>query len=60
MSPKSSSIMVAKSKSFSLNLKKMGYDRKQLNELMKPLYGFDGKRIEPVRVITLLISFGTL
>jgi hypothetical protein len=26
---------------------------------MKPLYGFDGKRIEPVNVITLPVSFGT-
>jgi hypothetical protein len=26
---------------------------------MKPLYGFGGKRIEPVGVITLPISFGT-
>jgi hypothetical protein len=38
---------------------KMGYDRKQLRELMKPLYGFSGKRIEPVRVITLPVSFST-
>jgi hypothetical protein len=26
---------------------------------MKPLYGFGGKRIEPVRAITLPVSFGT-
>jgi hypothetical protein len=32
---------------------KMGYDKKQLKDLTKPLYGFDGKRIEPVGVITL-------
>jgi hypothetical protein len=38
---------------------KMGYDQKQLRELMKPLYGFSGKRIEPVRVITLPVSFST-
>jgi hypothetical protein len=37
----------------------MGYDKKQLKELMKPLYGFRGKRIKPVRVITLPVSFGT-
>jgi hypothetical protein len=37
----------------------MGYNKKQLKELMKPLYGFGGKRIEPVRVIILPISFGT-
>jgi hypothetical protein len=38
---------------------KMGYDKKQLKDLTKPLYGFDGKRIEPVGVITLAVSFGT-
>jgi hypothetical protein len=38
---------------------KMGFDRKQLQESMKPLYGFGGKRIEPIRVITLPVSFGT-
>jgi hypothetical protein len=37
----------------------MSYDKKQLKELTKPLYSFGGKRIEPVRVITLLISFDT-
>jgi hypothetical protein len=37
----------------------MGYDKKQLKEPTKPLYGFSGKRIEPIRVITFLISFGT-
>jgi hypothetical protein len=43
----------------SLNLKKMGYNKKQLKEQMKPLYGFGGKRIELVGVITLPVSFGT-
>jgi hypothetical protein len=37
----------------------MGYEKKQLRKLMKPLYGFEGKRIKPVGVITLPISFGT-
>jgi hypothetical protein len=37
----------------------MGYDKKQLKEPTKPLYGFDDKRIEPVGVITLPVSFGT-
>jgi hypothetical protein len=37
----------------------MGYDKKQLKEPMKPIYGFGGKRIEPVRIITLSVSFGT-
>jgi metal-dependent hydrolase (beta-lactamase superfamily II) len=44
---------------FMSDFEKMGYDKKQLKELMKPHYGFDGKRIEPVGVITLPISFGT-
>jgi hypothetical protein len=38
---------------------KMGFDRKQLRKQSKPLYGFGGKRIEPVKAITLLVSFGT-
>jgi hypothetical protein len=37
----------------------MGYDKKQFKEPTKPLYDFGGKRIEPIRVITLPISFGT-
>jgi hypothetical protein len=35
------------------------FHRKQLTEPSKPLYGFDGKIIEPVESITLSISFGT-
>jgi hypothetical protein len=38
---------------------KMRFDRKQLKELSKSLYGFGGKRIESVRAITLPVSFGT-
>jgi hypothetical protein len=38
---------------------KMGFDRKQLRELSKPLYRFDRKRIEPIRTITLPVSFNT-
>jgi hypothetical protein len=38
---------------------KMGFEQKQLREPSKPLYGFSGKKIEPVRVITLPVSFGT-
>jgi hypothetical protein len=38
---------------------KMGFDQKQLKEPSKPLYGFGGKRTEPVRTITLPVSFGT-
>jgi hypothetical protein len=37
---------------------KMGFDWKRLRELSMPLYGFGGKRIEPVRTITLPVSFG--
>jgi hypothetical protein len=44
---------------FSVGLQKMGYDKKQLKEPMKLLYGFGDKRIEPVGVITLAVSFGT-
>jgi hypothetical protein len=42
---------------------KMGFDRKQLSEPSKPLYGFGGfggKRIEPIGTITLPVSFDTL
>jgi hypothetical protein len=43
---------------FLSTFKKMGHN-KELKEPMKPLYGFGGKRIEPVSVITLPASFGT-
>jgi hypothetical protein len=38
----------------------MGFDRKQLKEASKPLYGFGGRRIEPIGSILLLVSFGSL
>jgi hypothetical protein len=38
---------------------KMGFDRKHIRELLKPLYGFGGKRMELVGTITLPMSFGT-
>jgi hypothetical protein len=38
----------------------MGFDRKQLKEASKPLYGFGGKRIKLVGSISLLVSFGSL
>jgi hypothetical protein len=38
---------------------KMDFDRMQLKESTKPLYGFGGKWIKPVEVITLPVSFGT-
>jgi hypothetical protein len=37
----------------------MGYNKKQLKEPTKLLYNFSSKRIKPVGVITLPISFGT-
>jgi hypothetical protein len=37
----------------------MGFDQKQLKEPSKPLYGFGGKRTEPVGAITVPVSFGT-
>jgi hypothetical protein len=40
-------------------LDQMGFDRKQLKEVSKSLYGFDGKRIEPVGSISLPASFGS-
>jgi hypothetical protein len=36
----------------------MGFDRKKLREPLKPPYGFSGKRIKPVRAITLPVPFG--
>jgi hypothetical protein len=44
---------------FLTSFNKIGFDRKQLKQSMNPLYGFGGKWIEPVGVITLLVSFGT-
>jgi hypothetical protein len=45
--PESSSTMEVL---FLSTFNKMGYDKKQLKELTKPLYGFGGKRIEPMSV----------
>jgi hypothetical protein len=38
---------------------KMGFDQKQLRELLKPLYGFGEKRIGSVGAIILPVSLGT-
>jgi hypothetical protein len=38
----------------------MGFDKKQLKEPSKPLYGFSGRRIEPIGSISLLVSSGSL
>jgi hypothetical protein len=37
----------------------MGLNKKQLKEAPKPLYGFKGKKIEPLGSISLLVSFGS-
>jgi hypothetical protein len=44
---------------FLSSFEKMGYDRKQLKEPTKPLYVYGSKRIEPIGIITLPVSFGT-
>jgi hypothetical protein len=49
--------MTAKQKFSLCKPSKMGYDKKQIKEPTKPLYDFGDKRIEPVRVITLPVSF---
>jgi hypothetical protein len=38
----------------------MGFNKKQVNEVTKPLYGFGGKRIKLVGSISLSVSFGSL
>jgi hypothetical protein len=38
----------------------MGFNKKQLKEASKLMYGFGGKKIELVGSISLLMSFGTL
>jgi predicted hotdog family 3-hydroxylacyl-ACP dehydratase len=45
---------------FLLTFGQMGFDRKQLKEAWKPLYGFGRRRIEPIGSILLLVSFGSL
>jgi hypothetical protein len=45
---------------FLLAFNQMGFDRKQLKEVSKPLYGFGRRRIEPVGSISLPVSFGSL
>jgi hypothetical protein len=37
----------------------MGFNKKQLKETSKSLYGFSGKRIKPVGSISLPVSFGS-
>jgi hypothetical protein len=45
---------------FLSTFKHMGFDRKQLKEASKPLYGFGGRGIEPIGSISLPVSFGSL
>jgi hypothetical protein len=45
---------------FLLAFDQMGFDRKQLKEALKSLYGFGGRRIESIGSISLLVSFGSL
>jgi hypothetical protein len=44
---------------FLSTFERMGYDKNQLKELAKPLYGFDNARIKPLGVIAVPISFIT-
>jgi hypothetical protein len=45
---------------FLSTFEQMGFNKKQLKEALKPLYGFGGKKIKPVGSISLPVSFGTL
>jgi hypothetical protein len=45
---------------FLLAFDQMGFDRKQLKEATKMLYGFEGKRIKPVGSISFPVSFDNL
>jgi hypothetical protein len=45
---------------FLSTFEKMGFNRKQLKESSKPLYGFGERRIELIGSISLPISFGSL
>jgi translation elongation factor P/translation initiation factor 5A len=45
---------------FLSTFEQMGFDKKQLNEALKPLYGFSGRKIEPIGSISLPVSFDSL
>jgi hypothetical protein len=45
---------------FLSTFEQMGFNKKQLKEASKSLYGFGRKKIEPVGSISLPVSFGTL
>jgi hypothetical protein len=45
---------------FLSTFERMGFDRKQLKEASKPLYGFGRRRIEPIGSISLPVSFSSI
>jgi hypothetical protein len=45
---------------FLSTFEQMGFSKKQLKEASKPLYGFGGRKIEPVGSISLHVSFGII
>jgi hypothetical protein len=45
---------------FLSTFEQMGFSKKQLKQASKPLYGFSGRKIEPIGSILLPVSFGTL
>jgi hypothetical protein len=45
---------------FLSTFEQMGFDRKQMKEASKPLYGFGRRKIEPICSVSLPISFDSL
>jgi hypothetical protein len=45
---------------FISTFEQMGFSKQQLQEASKPLYGFGGKKLEPIGSISLLVSFSSL
>jgi hypothetical protein len=45
---------------FISTFEQMGFSKQQLQEASKPLYGFIGKKLEPIGSISLPVSFGSL
>jgi hypothetical protein len=45
---------------FLLAFNQMGFDKKQLKEATKPLYGFGGRTIERIGSVSLVVSFGSI
>jgi hypothetical protein len=44
---------------FLSTFEQMGFGRKQLKDVLKPLYGFGGRKIEPIGSMSLRVSFGS-